>query len=72
MRRTPGAEEEGPLNRDQRRHPEKVSQPQEPGHADPAKDPADEFAAPERRQDDLSVRAKSTGHKKKTADKWNQ
>jgi hypothetical protein len=28
--------------------------------------------APERPPDELSVRAKSTGHKKKTADKWNQ
>ena len=26
----------------------------------------------ERPQDAMSVRAKSTGHKKKTADKWNQ
>jgi hypothetical protein len=26
----------------------------------------------ERPQDEQSVRAKSTGHKKKTADKWNQ
>jgi len=60
------------LNREQRRHPEKVSRPQEPEHPGPAKDPAEEPAAPERRQDDLSVRAKSTGHKKKTADKWNQ
>jgi hypothetical protein len=60
------------LNREQRRHPEKTSQPQKPGDADPTKDPADELAAPERTQDDSSVRAKSTGHKKKTADKWNQ
>ncbi len=26
----------------------------------------------ERPQDELDVRAKSSGHKKKTADKWNQ
>jgi hypothetical protein len=26
----------------------------------------------DRPQDELSVRAKSSGHKKKTADKWNQ
>jgi hypothetical protein len=26
----------------------------------------------ERQQDDLSVRAKNSGHGKKTADKWNQ
>jgi hypothetical protein len=60
------------LNREQRRHPEKVSRPQEPGHPDPTKDRAEELADPERSQDDFSVRAKSTGHKKKTADKWNQ
>jgi hypothetical protein len=28
--------------------------------------------AAERPPDEMSVRAKSTGHKKKTADKWNQ
>jgi hypothetical protein len=60
------------LNREQRRHPEKISQSQEPGHADPSKEPAEELAAPEHTQDDFSVRAKSAGHKKKTADKWNQ
>lgn len=27
---------------------------------------------PDRQQDQLSVRAKNSGHKKKTADKWNQ
>jgi hypothetical protein len=60
------------LNREQRRHPEKTSQSQKPGHTDPKQDPAEELAAPERTQDDFSVRAKSAGHKKKTADKWNQ
>jgi hypothetical protein len=28
--------------------------------------------APDRPQDEMSPRAKNTGHKKKTADKWNQ
>lgn len=28
--------------------------------------------AADRPQDEMSVRAKSSGHKKKTADKWNQ
>jgi hypothetical protein len=28
--------------------------------------------APERPQEQMDVRAKSSGHKKKTADKWNQ
>jgi hypothetical protein len=27
---------------------------------------------PDRPQDEMDVRAKSSGHKKKTADKWNQ
>jgi hypothetical protein len=30
------------------------------------------LAGADRPQDELDVRAKSTGHKKKTADKWNQ
>jgi hypothetical protein len=60
------------VNREQRRHPEKLSQPAQPGHRDPTKDPAEELAGPDRTQDDLSVRAKNAGHKKKTADKWNQ
>ena len=32
----------------------------------------DQLAAHEREADDLDPRAKSSGHKKKTADKWNQ
>jgi hypothetical protein len=32
----------------------------------------DQLLADDRTQDELSVRAKSTGHGKKTADKWNQ
>ena len=32
----------------------------------------DSLAAHDRRQEQLSVRAKSSGHRKKTADKWNQ
>jgi uncharacterized membrane protein affecting hemolysin expression len=31
-----------------------------------------QLLAPEEDQDSLSVRAKSSGHGKKTADKWNQ
>jgi hypothetical protein len=54
-------------NRQQRRHPEKV-------------DPAEEASVREEQEeilrrgtdDDVSVRAKSSGHRKKTADKWNQ
>jgi hypothetical protein len=54
-------------NRAQRRHPEKV-------------DPTAKARVREEQEDvlkhgtddDVSVRAKSSGHKKKTADKWNQ
>jgi len=49
-------------NREQRRHPERTAD------APIARDPAE---AP-RRQDVEDPRAKSSGHKKKTADKWNQ
>jgi hypothetical protein len=51
-------------NRQQRRHPEKV--------IEPTKIPVEEMLARERTPDDLDPRAKSTGHGKKTADKWNQ
>jgi hypothetical protein len=59
-----------PQNREQRRHPEKLADP--PGHAEPKQRPDEEQLAPERTPDDFDVRAKSTGHGKKTADKWNQ
>jgi hypothetical protein len=32
----------------------------------------DSLVGTDRQQDQLSVRAKNSGHKKKTADKWNQ
>jgi hypothetical protein len=57
------------VNREQRRHPEKL---EEPGHGEPKENPNREPASAERTADESSVRAKSTGHKKKTADKWNQ
>jgi hypothetical protein len=66
-----------PMNREQRRHPER-----QPGAgAPPAKGgpqetpPAsgdEQMRGADRNQDDLSVRAKNSGHGKKTADKWNQ
>jgi hypothetical protein len=34
--------------------------------------PQDKMLRPERPPDEFDVRAKSTGHRKKTADKWNQ
>jgi hypothetical protein len=51
------------MNRDQRRHPEKKpTPPTEPK----------ELLKPERPPDEFDPRAKSSGHGKKTADKWNQ
>ena len=58
-----------PTNREQRRHPEKV---EKPGHEDPKETPQEEMLRPDRPQDEYSVRAKNSGHGKKTADKWNQ
>jgi hypothetical protein len=57
---------------------EKRDPPTPEKHADPASDerrpfaPQDAMQGADRTPDDLSVRAKSTGHGKKTADKWNQ
>jgi hypothetical protein len=51
-------------NREQRRHPEKETPPRPPQEKELLdKSPPD---------DELSVRAKSSRHKKVTADKWNQ
>ena len=65
-----------PVNREQRRHPEKFESPnppsEKPGHEDPKASPDSEMRGKDRSQEDMSVRAKNTGHKKKTADKWNQ
>jgi hypothetical protein len=52
------------MNREERRHPDKhrdTKAPQEQEVHDPAKP-----------QEEASVRAKSSRHKKVTADKWNQ
>jgi hypothetical protein len=57
------------MNRKQRRHPERIDEQPRPDDPSPAK------VADMQRQgppDTLHVRAKSTGHGKKTADKWNQ
>jgi hypothetical protein len=62
-----------PTNREQRRHPEKVERELERPHDEsPKVVPEDEMRGADRVQDDLSVRAKNSGHGKKTADKWNQ
>ena len=52
------------MNRDQRRHPEKKILPRER--------PDEQMQKPERPPDEYDPRAKSSGHGKKTADKWNQ
>jgi hypothetical protein len=58
------------VNRGERRHPERLDDDRHP--RPPGKAPEDEMRSAKRAPDDLSVRAKSTGHGKKTADKWNQ
>lgn len=60
------------LNREQRRHPERLIQPTRPEDQVPLRTPLDDMIGADRAPDDLSVRAKSSGHGKKTADKWNQ
>jgi hypothetical protein len=57
------------MNREQRRHPEQVEGEQPDS---PPKNPEQEMREQSRPQDALDPRAKNTGHKKKTADKWNQ
>jgi hypothetical protein len=52
------------MNREERRHPDK--------HEEPKERPDESQLEPSRQQDEFSTRAKNTGHKKKTADKWNQ
>jgi hypothetical protein len=37
-----------------------------------ARSEEESLAAPDRQPEQLSVRARSSGHRKKTADKWNQ
>jgi hypothetical protein len=60
-----------PLNREQRRHPEKFAK--EDGLAPPDRPQSAEHDIPKHGSpDDASVRTKGTGHGKKTADKWNQ
>ncbi len=67
-----------PMNREQRRHPEKLEQLEQQGqqapphHENPRENPEEQMRDTDRTQDDLSVRAKNSGHGKKTADKWNQ
>jgi hypothetical protein len=60
------------VNREQRRHPERTDADVKRGHEEPKERPDEGLLGRDRQQDDFSVRAKNTGHKKKTADKWNQ
>ena len=55
-------------NREQRRHPEKLERTED---AALSRAPQDDDT-PQESQDLTSVRARSSGHGKKTADKWNQ
>ena len=65
-----------PTNRAQRRHPEQLEQPphqtEKPGDSRPTVDPQAEMRRHDRVPDDLDPRAKSSGHAKMRADKWNQ
>ena len=61
-----------PLNREQRRHPEQLERLEHNESQTPGPIPEEQMRGDDRRPDDLSVRAKSSGHGKKTADKWNQ
>ena len=53
------------MNREQRRHPEKEQQKVNP-------QTQHDLESPTRPPEEESVRAKSSRHKKSTADKWNQ
>jgi hypothetical protein len=52
------------MNREQRRHPDE--------HRNPKAPPEKELYRADKPQEEASVRAKSSRHKKSTADKWNQ
>jgi hypothetical protein len=54
------------MNRKQRRHP------QQQEHQNPKAPPEQEIQGADKPQDETSARAKSSRHKKSTADKWNQ
>jgi hypothetical protein len=57
-------------NREQRRHPEKFARPEDE-NLTRSTEAQDEILG-HGSQDVASVRAKNSGHGKKTADKWNQ
>jgi len=57
-------------NREQRRHPEKFAKPEDENLSRSTE--AQDEIVQQGNQDVQSVRAKNSGHGKKTADKWNQ
>ncbi len=59
-----------PTNREQRRHPEKLEEDAVVPHETPQS--TEQNIVKQGNQDVQSVRAKNSGHGKKTADKWNQ
>ena len=59
-----------PMNREQRRHPDRLERPGVQPPERPQSAEHDLIKA--RDQDVLDARAKNSGHGKKTADKWNQ
>ena len=63
--RVPGTREVKP-NREQRRHPEKLGRPEDTPLERDEQPPQDQLDAVQ------DARAKNSGHKKKTADNWNQ
>ena len=67
--KVPGMTETKP-NREQRRHPEKFERPQDEPLSRSTE--AQDEVLQQGSQDVASVRAKNSGHGKKTADKWNQ
>jgi len=58
-----------PLNREQRRHPDKIDDPAEEASV---RANQNEIVAADRPQETPDPRAKSSRHKKVTADHWNQ
>ena len=76
--RVPEMREDPKPNREQRRHPERFERPEyEPVARDTVA--PDQQAPPKRQeiyrqgpQDVTDARAKNSGHKKKTAENWNQ
>jgi hypothetical protein len=58
-----------PMNREQRRHPERVGKKVQPSERPQS---AEHDLLKARNQDVADTRAKNSRHGKKTADKWNQ